>query len=318
MNISNLTNSQYLIVSSVSSHIAYIFVVVVCCTSVVSNLLAIVTLTNRKFSIGNFSFNALQLAVAECFLAISTLVSSVNRLLVDFQDSLICRVSINLMICSMISVNAQSFCLALDRMLAILFPVWYHNATHTHEGRRRFHLVNIILWIVALAIGITGQVMYGKVSNAKICMAPYIFPKGVYLFNMACIVTLTVLTVICYLVILLQCGIVRSFATNPQFSESYAVCKSVGIVVTCHFCTWLLGVAVASVASHVNPKIVPFTTPYVTALGPINGTITFPLYLYFVKQMKLEFINTFRCIWRTSGTRNQTEANLIALRHLLR
>ncbi len=270
----------------------YLANVIFGCTSVICNIILILIISKGKSTVGNFRLTAIHLSIAECFLAICLLIIGLNRIQPSLVPYDICSVVVTLVFSAIAAVYGQSFCLALDRFLGIFYPIWYRNISSGVQTRNPA-VLNILMWILAASIGAVQGSLGLTNEREDICAVHFMFTTTSYTIYLALISVIAFATLVCYLLILFRSiWCVQQTTITPQ-RESSSVSKTIVIIVACHFSFSILmalgGIGVAQLPNSFA------ATPYLSSLGPINGTITLPLYIFYVKSVREDFLYVFEC-----------------------
>jgi len=249
----------------------------------IGNVLVIVTIVKGTKSVGNFRRNAKHLAAAEIFFATCGLVNCTSRIGNIIADGFAynhecCAYSRTAILCAVAAVNAQSFCLAFDRLLGICFPIWYHNLPSKYCQGLLLNSLNILMWSVSLSTGLFMYMFGYAASTPPFCAVQFIFTRASFRLYVTSLAALALATISCYFVILCQ----YRFCPKMNFNrEDNSIAKTVGIITVCHFLSLvIMALGSAIFAQLPNTKIGFAATPYLTLLGALSGTITLPLYLW--------------------------------------
>lgn len=281
-------------------------------TSFFSNLLLILTLIHQKYTIKNFSFNAINLAMAECIAAAGTLGAVIIRLrqivrLASFSPFFPCKFIELWMRFGFIAVNAQTFCVSFDRLLSIQFYLWYRNFCKSESKRMSLYLINITLWLLSAIVIPAGVISGVNEHQYKICAEIYVYKPGFYTF-MATLATIFALaTVCCYASILIyQFRPLNAASKSVKLSKTNQIIwKSVSVHFLCQFCTWAVTGITVNIISHFDSLLLLQVEPYLGLLVLMNGILSLPLNLYFIKRIRYDFIS----IWKLLTICNKVSSN---------
>lgn len=283
---------------------AIILIAILGSISILSNVLVILTLYSQKTSIKNFSFNAFNLAVAECIAAIGALGVVSIRIqqkveVTDFSPYTSCRFFEIFMLFGLISVNAQTFCLAFDRFLSVRFCLWYRNFCNSDSKRRRLYLLNITLWFLT-STWIPPATIFGTNENQyRICAEFFVYKSEFYAIMASAGTLFTLATVGCYVGILV-CGWQQTSKPNvsiilPELTKTnQAIRKSVSVFIICQFCSWVVTTISLNLINYFDSQLLLQVEPYVGLLVFIDGILALPLYVFFIKRMRKDFVSVFK------------------------
>lgn len=294
-NISEQQKNEQLLDSALPSLVC----IGVCCVlSLISNSLLTATLICQKSPIRNFSFNALNLAIAEWIAAFATFGMVVIRVEQSFSEAnfahgLPCQIFEIFMLFGLISVSCQSFCLALDRFMSICFALWYHNVCSDYSTRKKLCIINFSLWFLCAAItsivGATGmnKAPYERCTEVLVLKIPF------YMGLVGICATFSLASIVCYIIIILS-----RFKARPSIvilaiemnKTNNKIWRSVTAFMFCQFSTWCVTVLSLSVAVHFNVKVIMKVEETFGPLLFLNGTLSLPLYVWFIKQMRRDFL----------------------------
>lgn len=277
-----------------SSFPAFVIILIFGVTSVISNFLIITTLFSSRVKHGNFRFNACHLAMAELIMGICLLILSINRISGYIEDTITCRLLQTLMISAVAALNCQSFCLAFDRFLSTLFPHWYYQLCRDTRKSKYLRQLNMSVWLISLTSGILFASMGLKVEIQPVCSSSLIFQEEFYNLSLVFYSVFTLATTLCYISILFH-NFQRQvcYELTPQARDNLVICKTVGIIVSCHFVTWVTALSISIVIANCCANLLPVVHSYLIALGLLNGSITLPIYICFIRQMRRDFLALF-------------------------
>lgn len=266
--------------------------------ALIANTILIYVLYKQKRERTNFTYNMLQLGIADVFLGLCGIYVGAKRQYdVETQKPLIkaeCLTQLFFWQWALAACVSQTFCLSLDRFLSIMFPTLYHDKL----TGAKMQLINMSQWLVVCLFVLVGTIL----GQQPISMIPSC-TVGIMLSNLylQCYLYLLALysgvIVIMYLLILMVVQIrvvkVRKAHGNVKKTKKQMETKvlaSVGLIVVFYFITWLcssIGAQVVTVLS--GPQLALIVIPYLPITAVFNGALNVLIYIWKNETVREDF-----------------------------
>jgi len=198
------------------------------------------------------------------------------------------------------SFNCVAGIFQQQHLLAILFPLWYHNMCSNRVKKAQLRILNVVFFLCYFAFCVTGFLAGLNQAPFPICNDLLVFNSNYYHIAMGFGSMFVLSTVACYMLILFrkralrQQNIVTALVNFESNKLNKAVYKSVGVIVAFEIGTSASTAILVIVVSMLFPQRYSTLSPYVCLLLLLNGIAALPIYLCFIKRMRKDLCNLLK------------------------
>lgn len=270
--------------------------------AIMNNLLLIATLyMGRKKHTGNFHRNVAHLAFADLLVGLILMGVGSKRIYHNLNNipttatPLRCSIDQGSIMFGMQASVTQTLCLATDRLIAVMFPLYYRNELSPEISQ----MANIILWVLSIIISAMGSVI-GLRNDSYIssCSQTSVYNSIFFKFFAFLMLFYSVFIISEYAAVMysIRTSMRKAKRENKDTNEVKAglqvhILASLQIVIAIYIATWLC----ASVASDLLSWFTTLErsrliTPYLIALMGVNSALNFPIYLWKIQEMREDFL----------------------------
>lgn len=303
MNNSTIYQTLYLesLISLRTIYPASIVWVVTGSIATITNLMLILMLWRQKREKSYFELNMLHLAIADSLIGVSLIISGSKRIFClvteigDLSTQFKCAVEVSFMNFAILSSVFQIFCIAFDRLFAVLKPIMYHKK----QNPKKFQLLNMITWFLSFFImAIAAYSFQIPVPLNSGCILYNIFRSSYNFTFMTSLAVIILIVIIIYLIIFrtVQLRLKRLEKANGNVEAAKDqmetnVLSSVAFFAAFYFfvgfCVAVITQVVTIISSPTQARAI---SPYLnTACGLTSGSSLF-FYLWKNQRVRRDFI----------------------------
>lgn len=296
---------------------------VICGTmSIVSNSMLIVMLGLSKRETTCFRQNIFYLAVTDFMIGVSLTFSGSKRLYLlmtgisEVSAPWECGIELTFMNIAIVTSIMQIFCIAVDRFVAVIWPVYYHKQMNL----KKLKYLSLSLWLLTMVLigsGLKFLVAKPWITN---CTSSNTFSSLYNLLFLTPTASMVALTLVIYVAILsvvkrrisrissekgdvedakkeMETNVLNSVVTISTFYFFTVLCTSLGAQIVVFIC---------------GPTKAKFITPYLTTAAGITSGSSLFIYLWQNESLRREFVTFYfrkRAGVSTVTTQNQFTVN---------
>lgn len=269
-----------------------------------SSLLIITLILARQQHKSNFHRNIANLALADLFVGLSLCGVGIKRIYCSLNEipstatPLRCSLDQGAIIFGMQASVTQTLCLSTDRLIAVLFPMFYRNELSPKVSQ----LANIFSWIVCFIVSCMGSIV-GLNNHTFIpaCTQTAVYNMTFFQFFAFLMLFYSIFVIAEYAVIVFSIRVSLSKAKKEQKNMDAVkaglqlhILASLQIIVCIYIFTWLAASAAADLLSWLVPvENNRLIIPYLIALSGVNSAVNFPIYLWKIDDIRQDFLKVF-------------------------